>query len=445
MSQFSAKQSKPAKANPAHPESQGSVAPRRIRPPEHGKAAALPTGFDFAAIPAHQRTPIRIQPKLMGGAAGDFADRVTRTAPMQAVPEPLLQRRPAGQTPAGPAAVPAIVHDVLRSPGQPLDESTGAFMEPRSGHDFSKMRVHATSGLPAVRSTAAGATSGSDAQREQNVTGMPVAVRAKLELALGADFSGVRVHYDSRLPAELGATAFAQGQNIHVAPGNWAPETTRGQEILAHELTHVIQQRAKRVVPTAEMNGIKLNNEAVLEAEADTAGRLAARSGTRPHPSNDAGAQRRIPGDSKSMSSQLNAGGVYQLLANAMAAASPWWPITTTTRSVDLDGHDLDFKPNGKIDGPAWHDGAYVILENTAKSLTMKIQLGGNKAENEDLDVTLSIKDGKATITGSIKGGKPGTYSSVVAGKGTESSLFHLDFVDKETAKKHSIKWRVDE
>jgi hypothetical protein len=426
MRQSSAKQSTPAKANSAHAESPGNVATQRIPPPKHGKAAALPTGFDFARIPVHQRTPIRIQPELTaGGGAGDAfeqeTDRVDDTAPMQAVREALLQRRSTDRT---------------------------------------------TTGLPAVLSTAAGATSGSNAQREQNVTGMPIAVRAKLELALGADFSGVRVHYDSRLPAELGATAFAQGNNIHIAPGNWAPETARGQEILAHELTHVSQQRAGRVVPTAAMNGIKLNNEPALEIEADTAGRLAARSSTRPHLaatmrdglgvreswkgalphlSNEAGAQRRIPSGFKSMSSQLNAGGVYQLLANATAAASPWWPITTKTRLVDLDGHDLDFKPNGKVDGPAWHDGAYAILENTAKSLTMKIQLGGNKAENDDLDVILSIKDGKATITGSIKGGKPGTYSSVVAGKGTESSLFHLDFVDKETAKKHSIKWRVDE
>src|SRR5712692_8199293 len=38
--------------------------------------------------------------------------------------------------------VPLIVHEVLRSPGQPLDASTRAFMEPRFGHDFSSVRVH---------------------------------------------------------------------------------------------------------------------------------------------------------------------------------------------------------------------------------------------------------------------------------------------------------------
>src|SRR2546430_4522328 len=38
--------------------------------------------------------------------------------------------------------VPPIVHEVLRSPGQPLDRETRAFMEPRFGHDFSNVRVH---------------------------------------------------------------------------------------------------------------------------------------------------------------------------------------------------------------------------------------------------------------------------------------------------------------
>lgn len=51
-----------------------------------------------------------------------------------------LQRSPLG--PQTPSQAPPIVHDVLNSPGQPLDTSTRAFMEPRFGHDFSGVRVH---------------------------------------------------------------------------------------------------------------------------------------------------------------------------------------------------------------------------------------------------------------------------------------------------------------
>jgi len=52
----------------------------------------------------------------------------------------MLQRHPAGN--AGVAQVPPIVHDVLRSSGQPLDAGTRAFFEPRFGHDLSRVRVH---------------------------------------------------------------------------------------------------------------------------------------------------------------------------------------------------------------------------------------------------------------------------------------------------------------
>src|SRR5262245_23115221 len=51
-----------------------------------------------------------------------------------------LQRSSINQ--AEPSSVPPIAHEVLRSPGQPLDAGARAFMEPRFGHDFSGVRVH---------------------------------------------------------------------------------------------------------------------------------------------------------------------------------------------------------------------------------------------------------------------------------------------------------------
>ena len=51
----------------------------------------------------------------------------------------------ANDSPSSISEVPPIVHEVLRSPGQPLDHATRAFMEPRFGHDFSKLRVHTDS------------------------------------------------------------------------------------------------------------------------------------------------------------------------------------------------------------------------------------------------------------------------------------------------------------
>lgn len=120
-------------------------------------------------------------------------------------------------------------------------------------------------------------TPGANAALSPDATGMPAPVRAKMEGAFGADFSDVRVHPGAARATELGALAFTQGSEIHVAPGQWSPETTKGQELLGHELAHVLQQRAGRVTATAQFKGVGLNDEPALEAEADAMGARAAR------------------------------------------------------------------------------------------------------------------------------------------------------------------------
>jgi hypothetical protein len=83
-----------------------------------------------------------VQAKLAVDRPGDryeqeadrVAEEVVHTGGVQ------LQRRAAGQV--QPAAVPPIVQEVLHSPGRPLDPATRAFVEPRFGHDFSRVRVY---------------------------------------------------------------------------------------------------------------------------------------------------------------------------------------------------------------------------------------------------------------------------------------------------------------
>jgi Domain of unknown function (DUF4157) len=91
--------------------------------------------------------------------------------------------------------VPSIVGEVLRSPGHPLDRSTSAFMEQRFGHDFSKVKVH----------------------NDSHATASAAAVNA---------------------------LAFTNGNHIVFAVGQYAPSTSWGRSLLAHELTHVLQQDA---------------------------------------------------------------------------------------------------------------------------------------------------------------------------------------------------------
>jgi hypothetical protein len=105
-----------------------------------------------------------------------------------------LQRQPAGQ--AEPASVPSIVHEVLRSSGQPLDAVTRAFMEPRFGHDFSAVRVHTD-------------TQAADSAHAVN------------------------------------ALAYATGNHVVFARGGYNLQSTEGNRLLAHELAHVVQQNGQ--------------------------------------------------------------------------------------------------------------------------------------------------------------------------------------------------------
>jgi uncharacterized protein DUF4157/D-alanyl-D-alanine carboxypeptidase-like protein/zinc carboxypeptidase len=108
--------------------------------------------------------------------------------------EQLLQstRESSGRAPPDTAA-PAGVHDVLRASGRPLAPDTRTFFETRFGRDFSGVRVHA-------------------------------------DAAAG------------RSAREVSAAAYTVGRDIVFSQGRFAPDTEAGQRLLAHELTHVVQQ-----------------------------------------------------------------------------------------------------------------------------------------------------------------------------------------------------------
>lgn len=102
---------------------------------------------------------------------------------------------------------------------------------------------------------------------------LPEAVLAKMEAAFGADFSGIRVHVGPQAP-RIGAVAFAMGNELYFAPGRYQPDTLHGQQLIGHELAHVLQQRQGRV--RAPGTGIAVVQDAALEAEADRLGMRAA-------------------------------------------------------------------------------------------------------------------------------------------------------------------------
>jgi len=111
----------------------------------------------------------------------------------------------------------------------------------------------------------------SAAQRQEasvpnpNNTGLPNQLKAGIESLSGMSMDHVQVHYNSSQPAQLNAHAYAQGSDIHVAPGQ--------ERHLPHEAWHVVQQAQGRVQPTMQMKeGVPVNDDAGLEHEADVMG-----------------------------------------------------------------------------------------------------------------------------------------------------------------------------
>ena len=201
-----------------------------------------PSG-DCAAC-RRKRSPGReeylLQPKLAINRPGDRwereADRVAdRVMNLSEAHSPCddashcaqaKQERPQVQrmTPGGAglrADAPPIVHDVLRSSGQPLPAATRAFMETRFGYEFGQVSIH------------------SDQRAAQSAH----AVQAR---------------------------AYTVGQDIVFGAQQYAPQTNAGRQLLAHELTHTVQQTGPVVQRTIgdghDLTATRFSGIAVLEA-----------------------------------------------------------------------------------------------------------------------------------------------------------------------------------
>src|ERR1700741_931979 len=111
-------------------------------------------------------------------------------------------------------------------------------------------------------------------QKKENKTGMPNQLKSGLENMSGMDLSDVRVHYNSSQPKQLNAHAYAQGNQIHIAPGQ--------EKHLPHEGWHVVQQKQGRVKPTKQLkSSVAINDDVHLEKEADVMGAKAAQLKTK--------------------------------------------------------------------------------------------------------------------------------------------------------------------
>ncbi|WP_244648363.1 EndoU domain-containing protein [Ruminiclostridium herbifermentans] len=112
------------------------------------------------------------------------------------------------------------------------------------------------------------------AKNASSSTGLPSNLRSGLENLSGIDLSDVSVHKNSDKPQQVGALAYTQGNNIHIAPGQ--------EKYLPHEGWHAVQQKQGRVPPTMQMkSGTLVNDNAELEKEADVMGDKAVNEGSK--------------------------------------------------------------------------------------------------------------------------------------------------------------------
>jgi len=220
-----------------------SVVPARVRECRAPDARKAPVahGFDLAHVPA-RGADIQRKPAL--SRAGDASEREA-----DAVADRVMRMQ--APTTIG-SAVPAIHRKCAAC------------------EDDDKPTIHAKPDASASRSALD--TRGAAAVAREGGAPLSPQARAFFEPRFGQDFSHVRVHHDSeaaRAARGVNARAYTYGSHVVFGAGQFSPDTSAGQRLLAHELTHVVQQGGSA---PAEGGVIARDGEAepMVEMEIDT-------------------------------------------------------------------------------------------------------------------------------------------------------------------------------
>ncbi|MCW3466643.1 eCIS core domain-containing protein [Chitinophaga nivalis] len=160
-----------------------------------------------------------------------------------------------------------------RAPAHPVTAQRAAFFEPKDTRQLSDNTSESFFQPKPGKTMQAKSSSGTTptatpAPARPNGTGLPDPLKSGIENMSGLAMDDVQVHYNSDKPAQLQAKAYAQGNDIHIGPGQ--------EQHLPHEAWHVVQQQQGRVSPTIQAKGIAINDQEELEKEADTKGAAAA-------------------------------------------------------------------------------------------------------------------------------------------------------------------------
>jgi len=152
-----------------------------------------------------------------------------------------FQRNGARTVPAGLTGdAPATVHNVLRSSGESLDANTRAWMETRFGD--APVRPIQTAG---TQNQLTLSSADDEYERAAEARAAQVIQTRAASRPQRFDFGGVRIHADAHAAESarvMNALAYTVGRDVVFGPGQYVPQSETGRRLIAHELTHVVQQ-----------------------------------------------------------------------------------------------------------------------------------------------------------------------------------------------------------
>jgi hypothetical protein len=196
-----------------------------------------------AALVRGESKDVAIQAKLQVGPVNDVyeqeADKIARM-----VTSGFAQRKPA------PNVKPRGERDDVEGAPQSGPAYNIKRMVQRKGVDNSANSVHADGSF-----TADSGVHDRIRRMEQSGSPLPDKVRQEMEPRFGADLGGVRIHTGGdavQLSRDINARAFTHGSHIAFGAGGFNPNSQAGRQLLAHELTHTIQQTGARPLPSVQ-------------------------------------------------------------------------------------------------------------------------------------------------------------------------------------------------
>ncbi len=185
-------------------------------------------GHDFERVSVNTRAPQKIQAKLNISSPGDMHEREADRVAEQ------IMRMPSNSLAASTGAVGRTSGATVQS--KP-DESLISLKGPAEDDEIKgKLSGPAPEIAPSVEQ---------DIRRLSGGHPLPFSERSFFESRFGHSFGDVRVHADTQgdsLARAVNARAFTRGNHIAFASGQYSPGTTQGRGLMAHELTHVVQQ-----------------------------------------------------------------------------------------------------------------------------------------------------------------------------------------------------------